>query len=312
MNKKQMLGIVSVLLMVCLLQGVAAATDDIAGQRTISDTTVAPGDMFTVTVAVDITGTVYGPTLDEDVPAGWTVAEVSSDSATYSAGTTSWLWGGEQTTDKTVVYEVTVPTDATDGTYDIAGTVLATIDGPTTIERDVTGDGQVTVTECACDCCIDLDAGWNLVSVPRMLDGQTDAATVFNLGPTELCEYYDGCAGRWSTAAPSAMQVTPGRGYMVSKANAETLCLDFDDSGTAIPPNQQLCAADWNMIGFPSLDSMSVADFGTLTDLDGMFTMVWQWNNGWERVSPPDSNSMIPGKGYLLWMTDNGEMPGML
>ena len=170
----------------------------------------------------------------------------------------------------------------------------------------------MTVTECACDCCIDLDAGWNLVSVPRMLDGQTDAATVFNLGPTELCEYYDGCAGRWSTAAPSAMQVTPGRGYMVSKANAETLCLDFDDSGTAIPPNQQLCAADWNMIGFPSLDSMSVADFGTLTDLDGMFTMVWQWNNGWERVSPPDSNSMIPGKGYLLWMTDNGEMPGML
>ena len=173
-------------------------------------------------------------------------------------------------------------------------------------------DEVCTCTACTCDFCIDLDAGWNLVSVPRMLDGQTDAVTVFNLGATELCEYYDGCAGRWSTAAPSAMQVIPGRGYMVSKANAETLCLNFDDSGTAIPLSQQLCANDWNMIGFPSLDSMSVADFGAVTALDGTFTMVWQWNSGWECVSPPDSNSMIPGKGYLLWMTDDGVLPGMI
>ena len=162
-----------------------------------------------------------------------------------------------------------------------------------------------------CDFFLELDAGWNLVSVPRMLDGQTNAATVFNLSATELCEYYDGCTGSWSTANPSDMNVIPGRGYMVSKASAETRCLNFNDSGTAIPSNQQLCAGGWNMIGFPSLDSMSVADFGT-TAIDGNFTMVWQWNSGWEQVSPPDSNNMIPGKGYLLWMTDDGVLLGMI
>ena len=173
-------------------------------------------------------------------------------------------------------------------------------------------DGQIDEGFCECDFCLDLEAGWNLVSVPRMLDGPTDAETVFNISSTELCEYYDGCTGSWSTAVPSAMQVIPGRGYMVAKASAETRCLDFDDSGTAIPLSQQLCAGDWNMIGFPSLDSMSVADFGTVTALSGKFTMVWQWNSGWECVSPPDSNSMIPGRGYLLWMTDDGVLPGMI
>ena len=83
------------------------------------------------------------------------------------------------------------------------------------------------------------------------------------------------------------------------------------ESGTAIPSNQQLCAGGWNMIGFPSLNGMSVADFGTAA-IDGNFTMVWQWNSGWKQVSPPDSNNMIPGKGYLLWMTDDGVLPGMI
>ena len=179
-----------------------------------------------------------------------------------------------------------------------------------------TGDNTGGVFEIgnshSCDFCLELDAGWNLVSVPRMLDGSTDAKTVFNLSSTELCEYYDGCTGSWSTAAPTSMQVIPGRGYMVSKASAEMLCLNFDDSGTAIPLNQQLCKDNWNMIGFPSLDSMSVADFGTVTALNGKFTMVWQWNSGWESIYPPDSNNMIPGRGYLIWMTDDGVLPGMI
>jgi len=176
---------------------------------------------------------------------------------------------------------------------------------------DDTGGVFAIDNSCPCDFCLELDAGWNLVSVPRMLDGPTDAKTVFNLSATELCEYYDGCAGRWSTATPLDMQVIPCRGYLVSKASAETLCLNFY-SGTLLPPSQQLCKDNWNMIGFPSLDSMSVADFGTVTALGDKFTMVWQWNSGWESLSPPDSNIMVPGKGYLLWMTDDGVLPGMI
>lgn len=122
-----------------------AAQDTIAGSRTIFDTTVAPGDTFTVTVNVDITGTIYGPVLDEDVPAGWIVTVVDSDGGTPGLGT-SWLWGGAQTTDKTVVYEVIVPSDAAGGAYPVIGTVLATAAGTTTGPLTVTGDNSVTVS----------------------------------------------------------------------------------------------------------------------------------------------------------------------
>ena len=199
-------------------------------------------------------------------------------------------------------------TTFTDGDYQIKA--VATDDEGAT-GKD-TGSVFTIDNSCPCDFCLDLVAGWNLVSVPRLLDGPNDAATVFNLSDTELCEYYDGHNGRWSTENPKAMKVLPGLGYMVSKANAEMLCLNFDDRGTAIPPNQQLYKDNWNMIGFPSLGSMSVEEFRTVAALEGKFTMLWKWNNGWERVSPPDSNSMTPGTGYIIWMTEDGELPGMI
>ena len=121
------------------------AQDTIAGSRTISDTTVAPGDTFTVTVNVDITGTVYGPVLDEDVATGWTVTEADNAGGTPGLET-SWLWGGAQTTDKTVIYEVTVPGDATEGAYPVTGTVLATAAGETIGPFTITGDESVTVS----------------------------------------------------------------------------------------------------------------------------------------------------------------------
>jgi len=122
-----------------------AAQDTIAGSRTISPTTVAPGDTFTVTVDVDITGTVYGPLLNESLPAGWTITEVDNAGAAHTTGTTKWLWSGAQTTDKTVIYNVTVPTDATPGSYPVTGTVLATVAGETIGPFTVTGDDRVTV-----------------------------------------------------------------------------------------------------------------------------------------------------------------------
>ena len=123
----------------------ATAQETIAGSRTITPTTVAPGDTFTVTVAIDITGTVYGPVLDEDVPAGWTVTEADNAGGTPGLGT-SWLWSGAQTTDKTVVYDVTVPDDAAGGDYPVTGTVLATAAGETIGPFTITGDESVTVS----------------------------------------------------------------------------------------------------------------------------------------------------------------------
>jgi hypothetical protein len=280
-----------------------------AGDVTVigGSVTVTANNPPTVTVTSPLGGTVNG-TIDvtadanDDLSPDGSVTQVAF--YLMPAGT---LIGTDA--DSTGGWSVQLDTTtATDRDYKIKA--VATDDEGATGEN--TGSEFAIDNSCPCDFCIDLKAGWNFVSVPRMLDGPTKAATVFNLSDTELCEYYIGCKGRWSTVSPNTMKVVPGRGYMVAKANAETLCLNFDDSGTAIPPNQKLCKDDWNMIGFPSLVSMSVAEFGTVTALEGKFTMLWQWNNGWERVYPPESNIMIPGKGYIIWMTDDGDMPGML
>ena len=123
---------------------VIVSFNDIGGERIISNIIVDPGDIFNVTVNIDITGSVYGPILDEDIPSGWTVTPVSGPS-TYNAGQTSWLWNGAQSGTLTVVYDVTVPSDAAAGNYDILGTVLATVSDDITIQHDVTGDDYVTV-----------------------------------------------------------------------------------------------------------------------------------------------------------------------
>jgi len=120
-------------------------TPSITADRVISPTTVVPGETFTVTVTVNMVG-VYGAVLEEDVPAGWTITTVDNAGATYNAGNTSWLWsGGPHTDTKTVVYDVTVPSDAVVSTYAISGDVLATIGG-TTLSNTVTGNDQVTVS----------------------------------------------------------------------------------------------------------------------------------------------------------------------
>ena len=158
-----------------------AAEDTITGSRTISDTTVAPGDIFTVTVTVDITGAVYGPVLNEDVPAGWTVTEVDNAGGTYNAADTKWLWGGSQTADKTVTYTVTVPDGTTDGSYDIAGTVLATVGG-TSVSHSVStdhvtvsgGGGPVTLT-------------WQTEPLPSVMQG---SSVTFDIGFSAMAEYY--------------------------------------------------------------------------------------------------------------------------
>ncbi len=120
-------------------------TPSINADRVISPTTVVPGGTFTVTVTVNMVG-VIGVVLEEDVPVGWTITTVDNDGATYNAGNTSWLWsGGPHTGTKTVVYDVTVPSDGVVSTYAISGDVLATVGG-TTLSNTVTGNDQVTVS----------------------------------------------------------------------------------------------------------------------------------------------------------------------
>ena len=152
------------------------------------------------------------------------------------------------------------------------------------------------------DFCLNLNAGWNFVSIPKMVNGSNDAETVFDIGDYDLCEYYDVHEGRWLDL--DEITVEPTRGYLVSKNNPEMLCLDFSDS-PLFPSAQTVYAGDFNMIGFPSMDGMSVSDFKTATGLE--FSMIMQWDSGYY-----STGYMTTGRGYLIWPTANGSMPGMI
>ena len=190
--------------------------------------------------------------------------------------------------------------------------------GAAEVENDIDDncDGVIDEGFCACDFCLDLNAGWNFVSVPKRIDGANDAATVFNLDPAnETCEYYDASTGSCITN-PANIYVVPCQSYWVWKVNPETLCIDWKESaGSNAPPAQQLYAG-WNMIGHIDTGTMSIddgtsTDFGSMASIEGKFSQIWKWTqeSGWE-IYPFGLNTMTQGQGYWIWMTEDAMMSG--
>ena len=177
-------------------------------------------------------------------------------------------------------------------------------------------DGIIDEGFCAGDLCLDLNAGWNFVSVPKRIDGANDAATVFNLDPAnETCEYYDASTGSCITD-PANIYVVPCQGYWVWKVNPETIYIDWAESaGSNAPPAQQLYEG-WNMIGHINTGTMPIddgtsTDFGSMASIEGKFSQIWKWTqgSGWE-IYPFGLNTMTQGQGYWIWMTEDAIMSG--
>ena len=104
-------------------EGVAPAT----AERSINPDSVAAGGTTTVSVTITAAQTLNGFALVEEPPAGWTVTEVDNDGAIFAPAEVSWVWVetlllGES---KTVIYKLTAPADAADGTYDISGLLMS-------------------------------------------------------------------------------------------------------------------------------------------------------------------------------------------
>jgi len=92
--------------------------------RDIADQTLAPGDTTQVTVTIDV-AEAEALALDENPPAGWTLTRVSEDPAAsaFNANTNEWVWFQAAVGTITVVYDLTVPSDA-DGSYTIDGRIV--------------------------------------------------------------------------------------------------------------------------------------------------------------------------------------------
>ena len=129
----------SVILMTSLVmsQGEFTTSRDISKQVNIR-----PGETITVTITVDVAQDVTALALDEDLPSGWTVTPVDNGGAIFRPSEVQWLWlSASAGYTKTVIYNVTVPSDAVEGTYDLTGNISATGVSP----EPIGGESTVSV-----------------------------------------------------------------------------------------------------------------------------------------------------------------------
>ena len=110
-----------------------ASAAGIMASREISAGKVNAGETFTVTVHIKADQHIEALTLDENLPDGWQLSRVGNDGATFQdistfkESTREWIWvdnvsKGEE---KTIVYDVTVPSTFRLGISKISGTVSA-------------------------------------------------------------------------------------------------------------------------------------------------------------------------------------------
>jgi hypothetical protein len=159
--------------------------------------------------------------------------------------------------------------------------------------------------------CLTLDAGWNMVSIPKKINSSSSNAApdVFNLVGGETCDYYNGCTEEWSSNWD--VNVVPCCGYLVYKLASETICVDLD-TGNGVPPSQQLCKG-WNLVGHPDTSEMSIVNFLSvmLDDGDKVLQMWHRTSDGvWTGYPHWTLDTVTPGDGYWLLMNNDGMMYG--
>jgi hypothetical protein len=114
-------------------------TTNTTASRTIENGILTAGNSTNITVV--ISNVTEALSLQETLPPGWILTPISNDSGIFKANTSEWVWIISTNTVLTVTYEVTVPSNAVPGIYNISGNI--TLNG-TTI--GVTGDGTIQVT----------------------------------------------------------------------------------------------------------------------------------------------------------------------
>lgn len=110
-----------------------ASAAGIEANREISAEKVNSGESFAVTVHIITDQDIEALTLDENLPEGWQVSQwenngaVFQETSTFKASTLEWIWvenlsAGEE---KTVVYNVTVPSNSEPGNFTLSGRISA-------------------------------------------------------------------------------------------------------------------------------------------------------------------------------------------
>ena len=103
-----------------------------------------PDETFQVTVTIRTNTRINGLGLDENVPEGWEVKPLQNSTAELRLEDLQWLFSEvfEPGTEKTIVYEVKVPSDTKPGIYRIDGTLSS---ASPQVSAPAKGDTQIEV-----------------------------------------------------------------------------------------------------------------------------------------------------------------------
>ena len=161
-----------------------------------------------------------------------------------------------------------------------------------------------------------LQPGWNFVSTPRTLESGNNTAMIFKDVGTEshTIWLYDASGRRW-TPMTASTKVRPLDGIWIFSTSRTEVPLHFTRDPIQTPPTRQLFQG-WNAIGFS--DTIPASARATLLSVRNAWTQLIGYDaanqqyevsiiNG-ESGIHSDSRSMVPTKGYWLYITRDGEL----
>jgi hypothetical protein len=272
----------------------------------------------TITVELDVTtGSADYYTIDETVPAGWTVTSATGGgNYTAQAGHVKWIVISGAT-DTTYSYTVEIPC-AANGTYTFDGIFM--MEGMGSNET-ICGDTQVTVTEeepVPDELCLFI--GWNFVSVPSTLENPCFVDILDGL-PVDCVMYYDPCgndyAGKWYSTMSTWY---PLKGYWIhATANCSIPGDRLTPEVLAAPAHLHLYEG-WNGIGHCDSTDTLPASIALQSFNDSYLYVMGPWDpltetytqcgyNGYSGVISgkhmgTDVFQMSPYEGYWVYVTE--------
>ena len=140
-KKKSTYGI-SILILVIILIMIPTGMAAVTVERTIKNSTLTAGNSTNVTVAITNDGTQRSLSLLETIPSGWTMTDATNDADTNKITNNigEWVWFKiDPGSPHLVIYTITVPSSATDGVYNINGSMM------TDNITSATGESTITV-----------------------------------------------------------------------------------------------------------------------------------------------------------------------
>jgi hypothetical protein len=169
-----------------------------------------------------------------------------------------------------------------------------------------------------------LKPGWNFISTPKRLDsfgGNNTAGKLFgdvdSGGHSALM--YNGTNGGWDTVkADTVIEPLDALWIYSNSTGNKDIYLTYDSNPLQVPPSKYL-SAGWNTLGYSSTEPATARD--TLIDVSGKWTKAIGWNatiqnfeytiiNGGSGIYS-DSRPMLPGKGYWIWMKEEGTIASL-